>query len=474
MGVLFDCENEYQKHTGVKCTWDYEENNSQANALFQNVKSRITDPQKKLQIMATAIQLAPYNEEFYLYLYKTEKGNRKEIAELANYLGFFLYDLRAELLQEELQQVACRYPLTGRKKITSVETILTHRKYIEGVLNLGLKYSFFDDINPVIISAEKELDPESFELGKLLLSKAFSLSVSVIDEEAETKICEKKYTEATHQQYLLELEAIKKRFNIDSYEIPKSNSITKVLDFFEYNRDLELVRRVNRENNVENALQNIVDVALGTDSADKTEQIYALSLKYEVKFNQEFDIIDGDIEIAHAILIGMAWTKIKKYKEEIEKLILTPNESVRDINLDIRKTLCYYRALPTIESLEINRDFYPKIHYVANGRVSYSLFEDCQEWLNVTNEIIHYFDSRKSTSIERETTAIGAIVLKMCQDKPVVKGEYVNLAMEKNFAKGTTYTNNKGSSNLRNTKLMIPRIETIYMYYEKNAFLERN
>lgn len=474
MGVLFACENEYQKHTGVKCTWDYEENNSQANALFQNVKSRITDPQKKLQIMATAIQLAPYNEEFYLYLYKTEKENRKEIAELANYLGFFLYDLRAELLQEELQQVACRYPLTGRKKITSAETILTHRKYIEGVLNLGLKYSFFDDINPVIISAEKELDPESFELGKLLLSKAFSLSVSVIDEEAETKICEKKYTEATHQQYLLELEAIKKRFNIDSYEIPKSNSITKVLDFFEYNRDLELVRRVNRENNVENALQNIVDVALGTDSADKTEQIYALSLKYEVKFNQEFDIIDGDIEIAHAILIGMAWTKIKKHKEEIEKLILKPNESVRDINLDIRKTLCYYRALPTIESLEINRDFYPKIHYVANRRVSYSLFEDCQEWLNVTNEIIHYFDSRKSTSIERETTAIGAIVLKMCQDKPVVKGEYVNLAMEKNFAKGATYTNNKGSSNLRNTKLMIPRIETIYMYYEKNAFLEKN
>lgn len=262
MGILFACEKEYQEHTGIKCTWDYEENISKANALFQNVKSRITDPQKKLQIMATAIQLAPYNEEFYLYLYKTDKENRKEIAELANYLGFFLYDLRAELLQEELQQLTCRYPMTGRKTITPEETILTHRKFIEGILDLGMKYSFFDEINPVVISAEKVLDPESFELGKLLLLKAFSLSVSVIDEEAGAKIGEKKYTEATHQQYLLELEAAKERFNVDLYEIQKTDNTTKVLDFFERNKDLELAQRVIRENNAENALQDIVDSSL--------------------------------------------------------------------------------------------------------------------------------------------------------------------------------------------------------------------
>ena len=48
--------------------------------------------------MSTAIELSPYNEEYYSFLYRQDGIDKTEVLALAEYLGFSLYADRLELM----------------------------------------------------------------------------------------------------------------------------------------------------------------------------------------------------------------------------------------------------------------------------------------------------------------------------------------------------------------------------------------
>ena len=67
-GCILACQIEYSTHKGILCSWSQRENIEKSFAIFNNVQTRVTDTSKIAKLMSTAIELSPYNEEYYSFL----------------------------------------------------------------------------------------------------------------------------------------------------------------------------------------------------------------------------------------------------------------------------------------------------------------------------------------------------------------------------------------------------------------------
>lgn len=71
-GCVLACQIEYSTHKGILCSWSQRENIEKSFAIFNNVQTRVTDTSKIARLMSTAIELSPYNEEYYSFLYRQD------------------------------------------------------------------------------------------------------------------------------------------------------------------------------------------------------------------------------------------------------------------------------------------------------------------------------------------------------------------------------------------------------------------
>lgn len=71
-GCILACQIEYSTHKGILCSWSQRENIEKSFAIFNNVQTRVTDTSKIAKLMSTAIELSPYNEEYYSFLYRQD------------------------------------------------------------------------------------------------------------------------------------------------------------------------------------------------------------------------------------------------------------------------------------------------------------------------------------------------------------------------------------------------------------------
>ena len=232
LGVVLACETEYESHKNIKCTWDYNSNHERSNALFQNAKTRIADPEKRLAIISEAIQLNPYNKQFYEYLYQDTTEYKDDVLTLAEYVGFSLYDLRVSQLLKEVQPLVDK--LSGSNNVSS--SILT--EYSDALMNLGLKYNFFSSCDPAIISSHDEENPDSINFIKSFLSQIFQIHILAISTNIKPLISSGSYTFDTHQDVLLQIEHLKKKFNIDMYNIPLDAASQNFIDYVMRGNDL--------------------------------------------------------------------------------------------------------------------------------------------------------------------------------------------------------------------------------------------
>ena len=93
MGIIFACEQELFEKKGIECCWDYEESVSKASSMFNNAVTRCKDSRKALKIICEAIQISPYNFEFYRYLYTHDGYSKEEVKIIAEFLGFSMEGL---------------------------------------------------------------------------------------------------------------------------------------------------------------------------------------------------------------------------------------------------------------------------------------------------------------------------------------------------------------------------------------------
>lgn len=78
-GCILACQIEYSTHKGILCSWSQRENIEKSFAIFNNVQTRVTDTSKIAKLMSTAIELSPYNEEYYSFLYRQDGIDKTEV-----------------------------------------------------------------------------------------------------------------------------------------------------------------------------------------------------------------------------------------------------------------------------------------------------------------------------------------------------------------------------------------------------------
>lgn len=128
-GCIFACQIEYSAHKGILCSWSQRDSIEKASAIFNNVQARVTDIPRMLKLMSAAIEISPYNEEYYSFLYKLDGINRTEVLSLAEYLGYSLYADRIELMETELNALLERAQSPKQYADCSKEIIALGQKY---------------------------------------------------------------------------------------------------------------------------------------------------------------------------------------------------------------------------------------------------------------------------------------------------------------------------------------------------------
>lgn len=452
-GCIFACQIEYSAHKGILCSWSQRDSIEKASAIFNNVQARVTDIPRMLKLMSAAIEISPYNEEYYSFLYKLDGINRTEVLSLAEYLGYSLYADRIELMETELNALLERAQSPKQYADCSKE-----------IIALGQKYNLLTSGDMVRATSEED-DAASF-----LIKTAFEYAIRGLYYEAMEQSRSGNNDPEQHDGYLRALEGFKKKFDYKNLS-ELDPSVLREIQELENANDLKTASEAQEQQHFLRAMQELGQF-YKNESLRSRERIAAIldfAERHHIIVTDGIAFSDSTPTIANAITLALAAEELNdRYITEIKRQIDTPTSEIYQIRDKVQE-LFKQRGI-----VDEQKPFGILDTFAASGSDIYNaILADCADLLNIPTQIARYLDNysdpyKDDNSFRRK---LAAAIVNQCSNYPKFPCTYINTTLDENWAKKEELPNHE-SVYVGDFYARVPADDIVCMYYYRKGFLE--
>lgn len=472
LGVFLACQDLYAERLGIACPWCDKENNSKAISIYNNVQSRVQDPEKALKLIAEAIRNDPYKIIYYEYLFKKCYCDRKQVLDLAEYLGLSLQNVQEELFIDLWNSLDEKYlDDDGEIKNTdnSQTAVENYYAYEKEFLEMG-KIAYLWETDPSIVINGNVNSSDIIEY----LDYALYYHICGLDEEREILFEKDEYNEKSHNYFVDRIAQAKIKYNCEEYALPLTEYETReMIDFYLNGEDLKLARRVTVEKHVFGILDEIdaisLDGAIGCN--EKIEKLKPYSAFASEGYNAKEDKEYIESEVQHAAIYAIAAQKIiSRFGPSLDTQILNPSSAITSISSGIRTILLEAGILEEQNAKQFSSRLEPKPDHDDYQHFSAG-YNQCLDAFNIANEIETYIQKRRLGENYLVINLIGQIITNEIADRKRLKTIQVNETLDPHF--GKTHPNHNGKRTFIGSGFaQIGINEVLFLYYEKRTLLD--
>lgn len=455
-GVYLACLKEYSSHTGETYEWVSEDNIRKSEAIFNNVKTRVSESDRAVKLLSNAIQLSPYNMEYFTYLYGSTDCDRREIIDISNYLGVSLDDYRIEKASNELDALMDEYLPIGGKAYKNHDGF---REYADQIIEIGINNGFFTGKKPITISSSEQ---DLTFACHLIANVEYGLLKSC-DRQFSGKIYEIKgeYYEEHHKKALERINEIEAICNISKYEIQSIEDSIKIKESYFNGDDLKKAEEERLSVKETGLIDEVIAIA-DNSSLSLNEKIFAVSeiaKTNQISFNGSYFYSDCMLETSKAMNSYLAREEIKGHLENsIQNQILKPSIDIFRIDQELRNIFHKYNLLEQTDSEEVReRVVHPN---------DYADFYYCNDVFAIVTEICRYVRSYRKPVDYEKRQRIGEIIINHCRAALGNKKFFVNTEKDPKFGRS-------GSVGQLAYSADVPKEDVIYAYYLESSFFKQ-
>lgn len=312
-GCILACQIEYSTHKGILCSWSQRENIEKSFAIFNNVQTRVTDTSKIAKLMSTAIELSPYNEEYYSFLYRQDGIDKTEVLNLAEYLGFSLYADRLELMDTALDALLDRLSSPAQ-----------YGECAKGIIALGQKYSLISSDDCIHATVKGD------EAASFLIKSSFEFAIHGLYHEAMEQSRAGNNSVEQHRIYLQSLEELKKKYNYNSLSEVDPSAINEIQEL-ENASDLRVAAEVQQQQYFLRAMRELRQF-YRNESLSSKERITAIldfAERRHIPVTNGIAFSSSTPTIANAITMALAVEELNsRYADAGEQRRLSANRDL--------------------------------------------------------------------------------------------------------------------------------------------------
>lgn len=452
-GCILACQIEYSTHKGILCSWSQRENIEKSFAIFNNVQTRVTDTSKIAKLMSTAIELSPYNEEYYSFLYRQDGIDKTEVLNLAEYLGFSLYADRLELMDTALDAL-----------LDQLSSPAQYGECAKGIIALGQKYSLISSDDCIHATVKGD------EAASFLIKSSFEFAIHGLYHEAMEQSRAGNNSVEQHRIYLQSLEELKKKYDYNSLSEVDSSAINEMQEL-ENASDLRVAVKAQQQQYFLRAMRELGQF-YRNESLSSKERITAIldfAERRHILVTNGIASSSSTPTIANAVTMALAAEELNsRYTAEIKEQINAPSSEIYQIRDAIQQLFTKRGIVDSQKPFEIIASF-----KTGGSDVYNAILADCADLLNIPTQIARYLDNyadpHKDDNDLRKK--IASAIVNQCLNYPQFPCTSINTTLDENWAKKGEFSDHK-SVYVGDFGALVPKDDIVCMYYSRKSFLD--
>lgn len=452
-GCILACQIEYSTHKGILCSWSQRENIEKSFAIFNNVQTRVTDTSKIAKLMSTAIELSPYNEEYYSFLYRQDGIDKTEVLNLAEYLGFSLYADRLELMDTALDALLDRLSSPAQ-----------YGECAKGIIALGQKYSLISSDDCIHATVKGD------EAASFLIKSSFEFAIHGLYHEAMEQSRAGNNSVEQHRIYLQSLEELKKKYDYNSLSEVDPSAINEMQEL-ENASDLRVAVKAQQQQYFLRAMRELGQF-YRNESLSSKERITAIldfAERRHILVTNGIASSSSTPTIANAVTMALAAEELNsRYTAEIKEQINAPSSEIYQIRDAIQQLFTKRGIVDSQKPFEIIASF-----KTGGSDVYNAILADCADLLNIPTQIARYLDNyadpHKDDNDLRKK--IASAIVNQCLNYPQFPCTSINTTLDENWAKKGEFSDHK-SVYVGDFGALVPKDDIVCMYYSRKSFLD--
>ena len=452
-GCILACQIEYSTHKGILCSWSQRENIEKSFAIFNNVQTRVTDTSKIARLMSTAIELSPYNEEYYSFLYRQDGIDKTEVLALAEYLGFSLYADRLELMDTALDAL-----------LDQLSSPAQYGECAKGIIALGQKYSLISSDDCIHATVKGD------EAASFLIKSSFEFAIHGLYHEAMEQSRAGNNSIEQHRIYLQSLEELKKKYDYNSLSEVDPSAINEMQEL-ENASDLRVAVKAQQQQYFLRAMRELGQF-YRNESLSSKERITAIldfAERRHILVTNGIASSSSTPTIANAVTMALAAEELNsRYTAEIKEQINAPSSEIYQIRDAIQQLFTKRGIVDSQKPFEIIASF-----KTGGSDVYNAILADCADLLNIPTQIARYLDNyadpHKDDNDLRKK--IASAIVNQCLNYPQFPCTSINTTLDENWAKKGEFSDHK-SVYVGDFGALVPKDDIVCMYYSRKSFLD--
>lgn len=452
-GCILACQIEYSTHKGILCSWSQRENIEKSFAIFNNVQTRVTNTSKIAKLMSTAIELSPYNEEYYSFLYRQDGIDKTEVLALAEYLGFSLYADRLELMDTALDAL-----------LDQLSSPAQYGECAKGIIALGQKYSLISSDDCIHATVKGD------EAAGTLIKSSFEFAVHGLYHEAMEQSRTGNNSAEQHRIYLQSLEDLKKRYDYTNLPELDPSAINEIQEL-ENASDLRVAAEVQQQQYFVRAMRELRQF-YRNESLSSKERITAIldfAERRHIPVTNGIASSSSTPTIANAVTMALAVEELNsRYTAKIKEQIHAPSSEIYQIRDAIQQLFTQRGIVDSQKPFEIIASF-----KTSGSDVYNAILADCADLLNIPTQIARYLDNyadpHKDDNDLRKK--IASAIVNQCLNYPQFPCTSINTTLDENWAKKGEFSDHK-SVYVGDFGALVPKDDIVCMYYSRKSFLD--
>lgn len=452
-GCILACQIEYSTHKGILCSWSQRENIEKSFAIFNNVQTRVTDTSKIARLMSTAIELSPYNEEYYSFLYRQDGIDKTEVLALAEYLGFSLYADRLELMDTALDAL-----------LDQLSSPAQYGECAKGIIALGQKYSLISSDDCIHATVKGD------EAASFLIKSSFEFAIHGLYHEAMEQSRAGNNSVEQHRIYLQSLEELKKKYDYNSLSEVDPSAINEMQEL-ENASDLRVAVKAQQQQYFLRAMRELGQF-YRNESLSSKERITAIldfAERRHILVTNGIASSSSTPTIANAVTMALAAEELNsRYTAEIKEQINAPSSEIYQIRDAIQQLFTKRGIVDSQKPFEIIASF-----KTGGSDVYNAILADCADLLNIPTQIARYLDNyadpHKNDNDLRKK--IASAIVNQCLNYPQFPCTSINTTLDENWAKKGEFSDHK-SVYVGDFGALVPKDDIVCMYYSRKSFLD--
>ena len=452
-GCILACQIEYSTHKGILCSWSQRENIEKSFAIFNNVQTRVTDTSKIARLMSTAIELSPYNEEYYSFLYRQDGIDKTEVLALAEYLGFSLYADRLELMDTALDAL-----------LDQLSSPAQYGECAKGIIALGQKYSLISSDDCIHATVKGD------EAAGTLIKSSFEFAVHGLYHEAMEQSRAGNNSAEQHRIYLQSLEDLKKRYDYPNLPELDPSAINEIQEL-ENASDLRVAAEVQQQQYFVRAMRELRQF-YRNESLSSKERITAIldfAERRHIPVTNGIASSSSTPTIANAVTMALAVEELNsRYTAKIKEQIHAPSSEIYQIRDAIQQLFTQRGIVDSQKPFEIIASF-----KTSGSDVYNAILADCADLLNIPTQIARYLDNYADPHKDNNDLRkkIASAIVNQCLNYPQFPCTSINTTLDENWAKKGEFSDHK-SVYVGDFGALVPKDDIVCMYYSRKSFLD--